>query len=196
MSDFNQVFGGLVSDDILKQLNEQARRFRESGAEPATPRRAATVVLIREDRSVFLMRRLRGMAFGGMWAFPGGALEDGESPAEAAVREVLEETGVHLEPDRLVPWHRWLTPVFEPRRFDTFFYLAALPPGQEPHLPTGEADQVRWLTPARALTEHGAANLPMLPPTIITLRELSTYDSREEMLAAVRDVSEPFMPDL
>lgn len=189
-------FQGLVSDDILKRLTEQARLFRESGAEPATPRQAATVVLIREDRSVFLIRRLRGMAFGGMWAFPGGALEDGETPVEAAVRELGEETGVSVAPESLVPWHRWLTPVFEPRRFDTFFYLAALPEGQDPHLPPGEADLVRWLTPARALTEHSAGNLPMLPPTIMTLRELSTYDSREEMLAVVRDVREPFMPDL
>jgi mutator protein MutT len=189
-------FQGLVSDDILRRLTEQARLFRESGAEPATPRRAATVVLIREDRSVFLIRRLRGMAFGGMWAFPGGALEDGETPVEAAVRELHEETGVTVAPERLVPWHRWLTPVFEPRRFDTFFYLAALPEGQEPHLPPGEADKVRWLTPARALTEHSAGKLPMLPPTIVTLQELSTYDNREEMLAVVRDVSEPFTPDL
>lgn len=196
MSDFNRVFSGLVSDDILRRLTEAARLFRESGREPAVPRSAATVVLIRDDHSVFLIRRLRGMAFGGMWAFPGGSLEEGETPVEAAVREVHEETGVSLEPDGLVPWHRWLTPVFEPRRFDTFFYLAALPEGQDPHLPPGEADQVRWLTPARALTEHGAGNLPMLPPTIMTLRELSTYDNREEMFAVVRDVSEPFMPDL
>jgi mutator protein MutT len=189
-------FQGLVSDDILAKLMEQARLFRESGAQPATPRQAATVVLLREDRSVFLIRRLRGMAFGGMWAFPGGALEDGETPVEAAVRELAEETGVTVAQESLVPWHRWLTPVFEPRRFDTFFYLAALPEGQEPHLPPGEADKVRWLTPARALTEHSTGNLPMLPPTIITLRELSTYDSREEMLAVVRNVREPFMPDL
>jgi len=189
-------FQGLVSDDILKRLTEQARLFRESGREPVVPRRAATVVLIRDDHGVFLIRRLRGMAFGGMWAFPGGSLEDGETPAEAAVREVFEETGVSLEEGDLVPWHRWLTPVFEPRRFDTYFFLAPLPEGQEAHLPPGEADEVRWLTPARALTEHGAGHLPMLPPTIMTLRELSTFDSREEMLAVVRDVSEPFMPDL
>jgi len=185
-----------LSDDILQRLIKRAREFRESGREPATPRRAATVVLIRPDRSVFLIRRLRGMAFGGMWAFPGGALEPGETPVEAAVRELCEETGVLISPDALVPWHRWLTPVFEPRRFDTFFYLAAMPDEQEPHLPPGEADQVRWLTPARALTEHGAGNLPMLPPTLMTLTELSNYDSREEMLAVVRDVSKPFMPEL
>jgi mutator protein MutT len=184
-----------LTDDILRRLMEQAREFRESGREPVAPRQAATVVLLRPDRSVFLIRRLRGMAFGGMWAFPGGALEEGESPVEAAVRELEEETGVVVAPETLVPWHRWLTPVFEPRRFDTFFYLAALPDGQEPYLPPGEADEVRWLTPARAVTEHAAGNLPMLPPTLMTLTELSRYDTLEEMLAVERDVSAPFMPE-
>jgi mutator protein MutT len=184
-----------ISPEIMERLVTQAREFRESGREPAKPRTAATVVLLRPDRSVFLIRRLRGMAFGGMWAFPGGALEDGETPVEAAVRELHEETGVRIDAGSLVPWHRWLTPVFEPRRFDTYFYLAPLPDGQDPHLPPGEADEVKWLTPARAVTEHAAGHLPMLPPTLVTLTQLSTFDSLEEMLAVGRDVSEPFMPD-
>lgn len=184
-----------VSKDVFERLTKAAQEFRESGREPAVPRQAATVVLLRPDLRVFLMRRLRGLAFGGMWAFPGGALEPGETAPQAAVRELFEETGVVLELEKLVPWHRWLTPVFEPRRFDTWFYLTALPPGQEPSLPTGEADDVRWLTPARAVSEHAAGNLPMLPPTLVTLTELSTFDSLETLLAVTRDLSAPFMPD-
>ncbi len=182
-------------DELLKRFTELAREFRESGREPVVPRQAATVVLLRADRSVFLIRRLRAMVFGGMWAFPGGALEPGETPVDAAVREVLEETGVTLPPGSLVPWHRWLTPVFEPRRFDTWFYLAPLPPGQEPHLPSAEADQVRWLTPDRALEENRTGTLPMLPPTLWTLTELSTFDTLDQILAVTRDVSSPFMPE-
>jgi mutator protein MutT len=172
-----------------------SREFRESGREPAIPRSAATVVWIRPDRSVFLIRRLRAMAFGGMWAFPGGALEPGETPVDAAVREVQEETGVLLESSSLVPWHSWLTPIFERKRFDTWFFLAALPSGQEPNLPESEADHMQWLTPASAMAEHTAGNLPMLPPTLMTLTELNTYDSVKAMLSVTRDVSEPFMPE-
>ncbi|WP_117208322.1 NUDIX hydrolase [Allorhizocola rhizosphaerae] len=185
----------MLDDALFKRLTDQAREFRESGREPAVPRRAATVVLLRPDRSVFLIRRLRGMAFGGMWAFPGGALEPDETPVDAAVREVFEETGVTLPASSLVPWHRWLTPVFEPRRFDTWFYLAPLPEGQEPQLPSAEADQARWISPARALEEHSTGGLPMLPPTLMTLTELSTFDSLEQILAVTRDVSSPFMPE-
>jgi hypothetical protein len=46
-----------VSDELLARLTEMSREFRESGREPAIPRSAATVVLIRPDRSVFLIRR-------------------------------------------------------------------------------------------------------------------------------------------
>ncbi|WP_083929423.1 NUDIX hydrolase [Catelliglobosispora koreensis] len=183
------------NDAISQRLKEMAREFAASGREPAVPRSAATVVLLRPDRSVFLIRRLRAMAFGGMWAFPGGAFEPGETPVQAAVRELFEETGVPVEPADLVPWHRWLTPVFEPKRFDTWFYLAALPQGHEPILPEGEADRVQWLTPEQAMAEHMAGNLPMLPPTLVTLTELSSYDNVDAMLAQVRDISEPFMPE-
>jgi mutator protein MutT len=184
-----------VSSDIAHRLVEMARKFRESGQEPAVPRSAATVVLLRPDRSVFLIRRLRGMAFGGMWAFPGGALEPGETPVDAAVRELQEETGVVVAPESLVPWHRWLTPIFEPKRFDTWFFLTALPPQQEPTLPEAEASHMQWITLEAALEAHQAGDLPMLPPTLITLTELSTYDSVGAMLSVTRDVSEPFTPE-
>lgn len=184
-----------LSDEVAKALADMAREFRASGREPVTPRSAATVVLLRPDRSVFLIQRLRRMAFGGMWAFPGGALEPGETPVDAAVRELEEETGVVVSPDSLVPWHRWLTPAFEPKRFDTWFFLAPLPPLQEPSLPEAEASHMQWITLEEALTQHRGGELPMLPPTLVTLTELSTYDSVAAMLSVTRDVSEPFTPE-
>ena len=45
------------------------------------------------------------------------------------------------------------------------------------------------------MAEHTAGSLPMLPPTLITLTELNTYDSVKAMLSVTRDVSEPFMPE-
>jgi 8-oxo-dGTP pyrophosphatase MutT (NUDIX family) len=186
----------LLPPELLDRFVAMSREFAESGRPAVVPRGAATVVLLRPDRSVFLMRRSRGMAFGGMWAFPGGAIEADESPALAAVREVREETGVLLDPAALTPWHRWLTPAYEPRRFDTWFFLAALPAGQHAAQPEFEADQVRWLSPEQALAANRAGELPMLPPTLITLTELSRHDSVELMLAQVRDVTEPYTPDL
>ncbi|GAA1420456.1 NUDIX domain-containing protein [Catellatospora coxensis] len=186
----------LLPPEQRARFETLAREFAESGAEPATPREASTVVLIRPDRTIFLIRRMRAMAFGGMWAFPGGSLEPGETPADAAVREIEEETGVTLLPAALTPWHRWLTPVFEPRRFDTWFFLAAMPDGQDAALPEFEADRARWLTPEEAIAEHESGDLPMLPPTLVTLRELSAYPTVPDMLTTHRDVTSPYMPTL
>jgi 8-oxo-dGTP pyrophosphatase MutT (NUDIX family) len=173
-------------------MAERARRFAASGAAPATPRVAATVVLLRSPMDVYLVRRAATMAFAsGMYAFPGGSVEPADpSVAAAAVREVLEETGVLLTVDALVPWSRWITPEFEPRRFDAYFFLAAMPPGQSARTIGGEADHALWRSPAEALA------LPMLPPTSRTLRELAGFSTVEEALAAAagRNFATPVRP--
>jgi mutator protein MutT len=170
-------------------MAERARRFAASGATPAVPRVAATVVLLKPSPlRVYLVRRAATMAFAsGMYAFPGGSLEPGETPVQAAVREVMEETGILLTVDNLVPWSRWITPEFEPRRFDAYFFLAALPPDQSARMVGGEADHSLWLPPGAALV------LPMLPPTLRTLRELAQFSTVEEALAAAatRDATTP-----
>jgi 8-oxo-dGTP pyrophosphatase MutT (NUDIX family) len=174
-------------------MAERARRFAAEGGTPATPRVAATVVLLRSLKphqlEVYLVRRAATMAFAsGMYAFPGGSVEPSDpGVAEAAVREVLEETGVLLTVDGLVPWSRWITPEFEPRRFDAYLFLAALPPGQQARTIGGEADHAVWLPPAEALV------LPLLPPTSRTLRELVGYSRVDAALeaAAGRDAATP-----
>lgn len=181
------------------------------------PRLAATVILLRDGAGgleIYTQRRAATMAFApGMYAFPGGSVapEDAEPRTEidapsavhmglppesarsvlrAAVRELIEETGVRLAPETLAPWARWLTPEFEPRRFDTFFFLAPLPPGQLPAEAAGEADHAVWVSPAEAL------RLPMLPPTQHTLATLARFPDVASAVAAAaqRDVSVPIQP--
>jgi 8-oxo-dGTP pyrophosphatase MutT (NUDIX family) len=176
---------------IEERLVEAARRFAASGATPAVPRVAATVVLLRAPYEVYLIERAATMAFAaGMYAFPGGAAEPGDADVRAtAVREVREETGVVLPPDALVPWGRWITPEFEPRRYDTYFFLARLPAGQGTRRIGGEAAHSRWLPPA------GATDLPMLPPTRMTLDELARCDSIDAALEAAQHRSQaPVLP--
>lgn len=157
-----------------------------SEAEPA-----ATVVLLREPPlEVFLLRRARSMAFAAeMTVFPGGAVEPDDADVRAAaVREVAEEVGVQLDPAALHPWSRWITPEAEPRRYDTWFFVAALPEGQQAQLCTTEAESGEWIRPADALERHR-----MLPPTAVTLREIAAYDSMDAILRQDR-VIEPIMP--
>jgi 8-oxo-dGTP pyrophosphatase MutT (NUDIX family) len=90
-----------------------------------------------------------------------------------AVREVLEETGVQLDPERLHPWARWVTPEEEPRRYDTLFFVAELPDDAEPAATGTEMDRVAWMRPADALAARARGELDMWPPTFVTLRELA-----------------------
>ena len=142
----------------------------------ASPRSAAAVVLVREIPSleVFWVRRAPRMMFqGGFYAFPGGQLEPDEEPRVGAARELLEETGVHVDPSSLVNVGRWVTPAFAPRRFDTYFFLAKCPPKEEAGLATDEHDFGAWVRPAAALAQWMRGEVLMAPPVRHALECLS-----------------------
>ena len=101
---------------------------------------------------------------------------------------MLSRRGLVLRSDLLRPWAHWITPEFEPKRFDTRFFVAAVPTGQRPRDVSGEADDTVWLPVALAVAEHDAGRLAMLPPTIVALREISAFGSVAEVLAAPREV--------
>jgi 8-oxo-dGTP pyrophosphatase MutT (NUDIX family) len=211
-----------VNEDLMRRLLAQAQRFVESGAVPVEPRLAATVVLLRPASAgfeVYLLRRAASMSFAsGMYAFPGGAVDPGDldgsavttdwstrlgrpraeaaAVVRAAVRELAEETGVRVADGDLVPWTRWITPEFEPRRYDTYFFLAALPDGQQPADVSGEADRTEWVRPQLALERMAAGEIAMLPPTSVTLGELAGFDTVDKVMAASagRDAATPVVP--
>src|SRR4030095_13237644 len=111
------------------------------------PRSAAAVVLIREkpQLEVFWVRRSSHLAFqGGFHAFPGGQLDPDEDERLCAARELLEETGVRVDPVTLIDIGRWVTPPFVPRRFDTRFFMAKCPESEEPRIMTSENDFGAW----------------------------------------------------
>jgi 8-oxo-dGTP pyrophosphatase MutT (NUDIX family) len=115
---------------------------------------------------------------------------------ETTLSEVLARRGLRAQDELLGPWSRWITPEFEPRRFDTFFFVAALPAGQAPRDVSGEADRTMWVTPAEALAGYAAGSLSMLPPTVATLRDLAGYERVEDVVAAAarREVVRPIVP--
>jgi 8-oxo-dGTP pyrophosphatase MutT (NUDIX family) len=94
---------------------------------------------------------------------------------ELSLAELLAERGLAIRSDLLRPFAHWITPPVEPRRYDTKFFAAALPVGQEARHVSGEADEASWLTPAAALAELAAGTRPMLPPTIHTLGQLQPF---------------------
>ncbi|MFZ5852721.1 MAG: NUDIX hydrolase [Actinomycetota bacterium] len=108
---------------------------------------------------------------------------------------LLRRRGLLLRADLLVPWAHWVTPEFEERRYDTRFFLAALPAGQRPRDVGGEADRVHWVRPAEALAGWRRGELGLLPPTARTLADLTAYDRVAAALAAGAGRSiQPMLP--
>ena len=98
--------------------------------------------------------------------------------------DLLGTRGLVLRTDLLATWAHWITPEFEPRRYDTRFFVAALPRGQRTRDVSGEADTVAWMTAADALAGVDSGVMGMLPPTYITLREIATFATVEAVWAA------------
>jgi len=181
---------------------------------------------------------------------PTDLVRDGEVLAEdrrrlldgsVSLGGLLGRRGLVLRADLLTPWARWITPEVSPRRFDTWFFAAALPPGQTAALPpegrgdrksppreargirgdgespprgvrgdgsprTGgvpggvvppggstESDSGTWLAPAAALEAARAGQITLLPPTAVTLAELTAYRDVSSILAQRRTIT-PLLP--
>jgi 8-oxo-dGTP pyrophosphatase MutT (NUDIX family) len=163
---------------------------------PASARQAASVILLRgggDALEVLLVRRTPEARFmGGVWVFPGGAVDAGEGDGEeaqraAAIRELREEAAITLEDAQaLVKFSRWITPAQVKIRFDTHFFLAPLPAGQEPRIDGHECVDLGWFTPNAALDAHGAGEILLVFPTIKHLEQLREFDSVDALLAHAR----------
>jgi 8-oxo-dGTP pyrophosphatase MutT (NUDIX family) len=175
-----------------------------SGAE-TVPRQAATVIVLRggsEALEILLVKRTPHARFmGGVWVFPGGAVDahEGEGDAAhriAAVRELQEEAGIVLaDPDALVKFSRWITPAEVVVRFDTHFFLASMPEDQEATIDGDEIVDQGWFTPASALAAHERGEIELVFPTIKHLEQLAGFASADALLdyARGRDVG-PVQP--
>lgn len=173
----------------------------ESDTAPAAP--AATVILLRDARNgspgveVLLLQRHTKTAFhGGAWVFPGGHIDpEDHAPGApddmlaaartAAVRETAEEAGLHIDPDSLVYFSHWTTPLIRPRRFSTWFFVAPAGDGGV-RVDGREISAHRWLRPAAALAARHAGEIALPPPTYVSLTTLAAFDSVAAALAFVR----------
>jgi 8-oxo-dGTP pyrophosphatase MutT (NUDIX family) len=102
----------------------------------------------------------------------------------AARREVFEETGCLLEAEQLRPWANWVTPPQQPKRFDTFFYVASPAPGSLPRHQTTEAVSSVWMAVDEVLAAHVRGQLRLMRPTQALLHSIRETGSLEMILAA------------
>jgi len=147
---------------------------------------AATVTLLRdtpEGPETLMLRKNSRVAFGGMWVFPGGRVDDEDgSPGDemlerarcAAVREAEEESSVRLVASDLVWFSHWTPPEVEIRRFSTWFF-AARAPNTDVEIDDGEITDSQWVRPSDALTQQRDRKIELAPPTFVTLHTLANY---------------------
>lgn len=116
---------------------------------------------------------------------------------ELALTDFLNRRGLVLRTDLLGVWDAWLTPVFEPKRYRTWFFVASLPIGQVTRDVSTESSSVAWLPARVAVDQADAGELALMPPTYLTSLEVGVYDAPEDVLsvAASRSV-EMFTPDV
>jgi 8-oxo-dGTP pyrophosphatase MutT (NUDIX family) len=112
-----------------------------------------------------------------------------------SLAELLARRSLVLRADLLRPWSRWITPVVEPRRFDTRFFAAALPVGQRTRDVGGEASLVAWIAPEKALHAGERGEIRLFPPTAVTLSELAACGDVETVLTGPRAVA-PIIPEI
>lgn len=183
-----------LSTAVPPALADRVEEWERTGRTVVAPRPSASVVLLRQGEpglETYLLHRHERMAFApSMVVFPGGGVDpvDGRDGLAAvlrcALRETAEETGVQLRADDLRLWAHWTTPVFERRRYDTWFFLAALPASQVARDLSGETATVRWSRPGDALAAADAGTLALMPPTRSILLELEELGSVSAALSA------------
>ncbi|MBS43667.1 MAG: NUDIX hydrolase [Nocardioides sp.] len=119
------------------------------------------------------------------WEADRAALES----RDLAMTDFLARRGLVLRTDLLGVWDAWTTPVFEPKRFRTWFFVALLPEGQRTRDVSSESSSVTWLGAAEALAQVEAGDILMMPPTYLNCLELASYDGPDAVLAAGRERS-------
>ncbi len=159
---------------------------------------AATVILLRDTPAgieTLMLHRNAALAFvGGGWVFPGGRVDPGDFSADApsdeflaaraaAVREAREEAGLVVDPDRCVFFAHWVPPPQAPKRFATWFFVAPAPTADSVTIDGGEIHDHAWLRPADVIDRHRSGEIDMVPPTWVTLHELTQHATVAEAVA-------------
>ena len=183
-----------------RRYDAYARNHEDFGDSELIP--AATVVVLRDTETgleALMLHRNSKIAFGGMWVFPGGRIDeedtvasaDGQideltTAAAAAAREAAEEATVVVDPTGLVWFDHWVPPPVTPRRYATFFFAARLNDTAGPvTVDEGEITEHEWMRPDDALARRDAGEIELAPPTWMTLYRLDGFGDVSTALTAL-----------
>jgi len=149
-----------------------------------------------------LLKRNKALLFaGGLWVFPGGAIDPEDLEAAggnekgasriAAAREAQEESGLQPCLDDMLQLSHWTTPVVEPKRFSTWFYVAPVACDGDVVIDGSEIHDSSWISIKDAVAGHESGELGMFPPTYLTLMSLLPYNTVADLLSGEADTVPP-----
>ena len=102
---------------------------------------------------------------------------------EMTLADLARQENLVFRLNDLRPYARWLTPEVEKKRFNTRFFLTAMPPGQNPAHDSMEMTETLWIEPGEALLKQKGGDMLLMPPTLKTLEEMACQSSVAELLS-------------
>ena len=164
---------------------------------------SATLILAREGASgiecLLLRRNPELRVMGGAWVFPGGKVDETDSGNDeytlsvtAALRELAEETNLHVSDSELVYFSRWLTPEIVKYRFDTRFFLAPFTGDELPVVDGEEIVDFQWIPAGNAVSLQNQGELVVAPPTLVSLIDVAQHQSVSALCDSLAQREPPF----
>lgn len=114
------------------------------------------------------------------------------------LNDLVVSEGWMLAFSRLFRWAHWITPEGMPKRYETRFFLAFMHPGQECDPDARETTHGIWISPEKGLVKNLKGEIPLSPPTLITLHELLQYSNTKDLKKKVqaRTWGEALLPSM
>ncbi len=113
---------------------------------------------------------------------------------ELSLKDLARQENLTLAVDSLLPYSRWIAPGAVKKRFDTRFFLCRLPLGQKTDYDPVELMSYEWRTPGEILRQANSGEIKLIPPTLKTIHELSSFDCIDRLYRYVQ--SRPIYPIL
>jgi len=175
-----------ASDDFLGRLDLEQRILWQRLSESELTDTQAAAIFIAAIRETF---EECGVLFArsSQDAASQRGLKELDQPQD--ILSILNQQQMYFSTQDLVPFSRWITPQmssFMSKRFDTRFFLAKHPDLQVATHDNHEASDSAWMSPRTALQKYWDKEIEMAPPQLMSLVNLSSYQSADEALLAAK----------